>query len=905
MIKLVVAVVLITAYMKYAETLLRSPSALVGRGHPAVVISMVNTNTGDRDMKKGKTAVREKDVEDDYDDVRREHSRLNFDRTDPVTRVKIGGDRVILPGDYIVHEKYGIGRYVGVRNIDLTPARGKPTYQPVVIIQYRDSEVSFFKRTVRNELWIYRNSESGFQELSTVLDTRKWRRRRSAAEKDAKKTGINLVRMMAIRNGYSRTPCIDTSRLPSYEEFERNFKFTPTEDQIACFDAIARDMTNNTRPMDRLVCGDVGFGKTEVAMRAMYRAVLSNRQVALLAPTRVLALQHLRVISNRMPNVNVQLLRGGGQGKDVKAALADGRCQIVVGTHALLQNSVKFDNLGLLIVDEEQRFGVDQKEKLKAAASGVDVLTLSATPIPRTLQMSLTGLRDFSLVMTPPKGRKEVQVQVGHKDNGTIVKAIEAEVERDGQAFVVVPFVANVSTTAAQIKTLIPDITCVEAHGRHADLEERIDVFSSGRAQVLVATTVVENGIDMPNVNTIIVLDADRFGMSTLYQLRGRVGRSTRQAYAFFMTRRDKVLTRESEARLMYLETFTAMGSGYDLSKRDMEMRGAGQVFGASQSGSKDVGRDFQAKILELAIEEIKLDVAMPCVATWVCLRNRFEREWGAELIEKEMPSVEDLSGVSRWEAEVAEKLIAITLETHSRTRAVDANTDTGALVQEMLRKFLAANSHSDLRTLLKQWRTEVFASAASATSGNGSGGAGLATPDTLSRSSKEIDASTSGSDETVPVVLQELIKRALLRILCRRVGVFSVERRGTDILLRSEGINKKIWSEKLSDSVPRDLRDFVSFMAPADEVPNSREREAEAEYAPRQDDRGGNIVLRDCFEDHGGLAAEDMLTMPVALLRLVSPLANAADMKLLEEVEANSRKGFVQKEEKANGRRR
>ena len=350
-------------------------------------------------------------------------------------------------------------------------------------------------------------------------------------------------------------------------KFDSNFTYVPTDDQIKCFEHIKHDMTSLTRPMDRLICGDVGFGKTEVAIRAIYRAVQAGRQVAVLAPTRVLALQHLRVLSLRMPEVNIKLLRGGGRSdsKIVKSEITDGTCEVVVGTHALLQSTVQFSNLGLLVIDEEQRFGVGHKEKLKAATNGVDVLTLSATPIPRTLQLSLTGLRDISVMTSAPKGRKEVKVHVDiNNDNGSgtnsdysinevmVIEALENEIKRNGQIFVVVPFVRDVVPMRKYLEELLPTLEgrIMEAHGRHDDLEHRIDSFahlnydsdssdsSSGipNYDVLIATTVIENGIDMPNVNTIIIFRADHFGMSALYQLRGRVGRSTRQAHAYFIT---------------------------------------------------------------------------------------------------------------------------------------------------------------------------------------------------------------------------------------------------------------------------------------------------------------------------------------------------------------------------------
>ena len=780
--------------------------------------------------------------------IRTPHT-INWDKLYPETRVAIGGERFMMPGDYIVHEDYGIGKYVGIKMVDLTPARNVPTYQPSVILQYADAEVSFFKRLVKNDLWLYRTSESGKQEISTVLDTRKWRRRRTAAEKNAKEIGVNLVKMMAIRNGYHRTPCLALSDSEKYRQFQQGFKFNPTADQLACFEAVEADMSNKTRPMDRLVCGDVGFGKTEVAMRAIYRAVLSNRQVAFLAPTRVLALQHLRVLQSRMPDVRVQLLRGGGLGKHVKAAMRDGSCQVVVGTHALLQGDVEFDHLGLLVIDEEQRFGVDQKEKLKAVSSGVDVLTLSATPIPRTLQLSLSGMRDLSLMMTPPEGRKEVKVYVSDLDRRVISAALTKEIGRNGQIFVVVPFVSNVTTTRTMIKEMMPNVTCIEAHGRHPDLEARIDRFSAQEAQVLIATTVVENGIDMPNVNTIIVLDADRFGMSTLYQLRGRVGRSSRQAYAHFMTRKEKKLTRGSEARLMYLQTLTAMGGGYDLARRDMEMRGAGTVFGASQSGSRDIGFDFQSRILELALEELKIDIVMPCIECRISLGIKMETIWGSKLVGYEQPSHEDLHEVSRWEAEMAKKVIYRVLDADIASSRAG---DKGKVCLEMCRNFLAARSQTDLNTLLKSWSRDIF------------------------------------YDDGVPAVLQELVKRSLLRIMCRRIGIYSVERVGPDVLLKSEGITAKIWREELSKSIVPDLQPRLEFVPPPDAVPNNRQGKVglRESLTAATSSCGGNIVILEVFEEErNGLYVEDMITMPVELLRLVAPMASLVDKALVEEV--------------------
>jgi len=543
-------------------------------------------------------------------------------------RLKIAAERYIVPGDYVVNEDYGIGRYLGIRYVHISPASVKPSHSyaermkksvPMVVVQFDDAEVSWFQKFAEKQLWVYRSADSGMQLLSSVLDKKKWTRRKRSARQRSEGMAIELMSLMAIRNSAYRPPCPpDDER---YKKFENSFTFEPTNDQIECFQAIENDMVYRTRPMDRLVCGDVGFGKTEVAMRAIYRAVLAGRQVALLAPTRVLAKQHERTLKTRMPDVNVQLLRSSARKNNswkVKEELSDGTCQVVVGTHTLLSPNVSFSHLGLLVIDEEQRFGVYHKEKLKSVSASTDVLTMSATPIPRTLQMSLSGLRDFSQMNTPPKGRLEVKVQVGPERLDVIKSAIELELLRGGQVFIVVPLIRQVDPTRRMVEAIFDeyneknlDVKIIEAHGDHKDLEDRIDAFTRGEGNVLIATTVIENGVDMPNVNTIIILSANRLGISSLYQLRGRVGRSNRQAYAYVMTSQNATLTPEAEQRLMYLQTFTALGSGYELSRRDMEMRGSGTLFGADQSGSQDVGIDLQAQMLSTALEEMKKNLTI------------------------------------------------------------------------------------------------------------------------------------------------------------------------------------------------------------------------------------------------------------------------------------------------------
>ena len=589
----------------------------------------------------------------DDDEVRSSSSTSKRDvGVDPI---EINGDRWILPGDYVVHEEHGVGKFTGLRQVDLTPSRKTRTYQDVVVIQYADAEVTFFKRLIKQELWLYRQSLAGMQQLSSILENRKWKRLKARVESNSKSLAINLVKAMALRSYYHRPPYIQSES--KFYEFEKGFKYTPTPDQYICFQDIENDMVNNTRPMDRLICGDVGFGKTEVAIRAIYRAVLSGRQVALLAPTRILALQHLRVLGERMPDINIALLRGGDkQSANIKESIKNGKCRVVVGTHALLQKNVVFKELGLLVIDEEQRFGVEQKEKWRSDCVGIDVLTLSATPIPRTLQMSLTGMKDLSVMTSPPVGRKDVKVKVNTINENLIKSAISAELDRQGKVFVVVPYVKNITSTYSMIQRILPEVKCVIVHGGIDDIVERMDFFSNGNAHVIIATTVIENGIDIPIANTMIVLDCDRFGMSTLYQLRGRVGRSDRQAFAYFLYDNNKALSEEANTRLDYLEAYTALGSGYDLSKRDMEIRGSGEVFGARQAGNRDIGLDLQNKVLQKAITELKKDIILPIPETRVSLDLHIENIGAKVNKGKQITDInaQDVNQLAIWETQLA-----------------------------------------------------------------------------------------------------------------------------------------------------------------------------------------------------------------------------------------------------------
>jgi len=405
-------------------------------------------------------------------------------------------------------------------------------------------------------------------------------------------------------------------------KFEQTFPFEPTPDQQKCFEAVENDMVWRGRPMDRLVCGDVGFGKTEVALRALFRCVSNGRQAALLSPTGVLAAQHMKNVLQRMGqetdfDFNIALLRGGmgsktKVGKELRSKIANGEIQVIVGTHALLSSGLQFKDLGLLVVDEEQRFGVKQKERLKLICDGIDVLTLSATPIPRTLQMSLSGIRDTSTIRSPPPMRKPTKtfVQEFHKD--LVKEAIQRELDRGGQCFYVVPRIAQLDEAEKTIKELYPNIRIIMAHGRmpRGGAEENVAAFAEGKYDVLLATTVIENGVDIPSVNTIIIQNAQAFGMSTLYQLRGRVGRSNVQAYAYFF-HKEEAITEQSAMRLQAMADLHALGSGFDVANRDLEIRGAGSLLGTEQSGmAAKVGFDLYMRMLKKSIRKLRgLDV--------------------------------------------------------------------------------------------------------------------------------------------------------------------------------------------------------------------------------------------------------------------------------------------------------
>ena len=401
--------------------------------------------------------------------------------------------------------------------------------------------------------------------------------------------------------------------MPWQQEMEDSFPYQPTPDQLKATQDVKLDMESD-RPMDRLVCGDVGFGKTEVAIRAIFKAVTAGKQVALLAPTTILTQQHYHTLQERFAPYPLQVgllnrFRTAEERRTILQRLKTGELDIVVGTHQLLGKSVDFKDLGLLVVDEEQRFGVNQKEKIKSLRTHVDVLTLSATPIPRTLYMALSGVREMSLITTPPPSRRPIKTHLSPYDPEMVRSAIRQELDRGGQVFYVVPRVEGIEEIAGRIREMIPSIRIEIAHGQldESELESTMLTFSQGEADLLLCTTIIESGLDIPRVNTILIEDANRFGLSQLYQLRGRVGRAGIQAHAWLFYPQKSQLTDTARQRLRAIQEFAHLGSGYQLAMRDMEIRGVGNLLGAEQSGQMDaIGFDLYVEMLEEAIKEIR-----------------------------------------------------------------------------------------------------------------------------------------------------------------------------------------------------------------------------------------------------------------------------------------------------------
>lgn len=519
------------------------------------------------------------------------------------------GEKVVFAdlkvGDYVVHKKYGIGIYIGVNTI-----KADGTIKDYIKIKYENDAILYIPTSDLDAIRKYVGGDTIHPKIN-CLGSKDWEKTKAKVKKNLREVARELIELYARRDkavGYSFSK--DT---PWQNEFEGKFPYQETDDQLRCIEEVKKDM-ESSKPMDRLLCGDVGYGKTEVAIRAAFKAAMDGKQVAYLAPTTVLAQQQYQEFKERMKDypIKVDILNRFKSKKyqdEVVRNLKLGEVDIVIGTHRLLSKDVEFKDLGLLIIDEEHRFGVKAKEKIKQLKNNVDVLTMTATPIPRTMHMSIVGIRDMSVIYEPPYNRRPVQTYVLEYDEQVIKEAITKELERNGQVFYLFNNVEGIERKASQISNLEPEANVVYAHGQMTGtkIEEIMEDFIDGKSNVLVCTTILESGIDIPNANTIIVENADRIGLAQLYQIRGRVGRSDKQAYAYITYKKDKLLSEVADKRLKTIKEFTEFGSGFKIAMRDLEIRGAGSLLGEIQSGHlEQVGYDTYCNLLDEAVKEIQ-----------------------------------------------------------------------------------------------------------------------------------------------------------------------------------------------------------------------------------------------------------------------------------------------------------
>ena len=511
----------------------------------------------------------------------------------------------IKEGEYVVHTIHGVGVYQG-----LTKQEFDGQLKDYLTIEYANKDKLHIPAEQINMLCRYRGSSQIKPKLSRMGGS-DWENTKSRVKKEVEAIAYDLLRLYA-RRKMQEGIAFDADS-PLQVEMEEAFEYIETPDQNKAINDIKSDMESST-PMDRLVCGDVGFGKTEVAMRAMFKAVTSLKQVAVIVPTTVLALQHYQTILERFKpfGINVELLcrfRSAKEQKDTIKNLANGKCDVVVATHKLLQDNIIFKDLGLLVIDEEHRFGVRHKEKLKEFRENIDIISMSATPIPRTLYMSLSGIKDISIINTPPQNRLPIKTYVGEYNEQTVKNAIINELDRDGQVFYLYNRVETIEEFKLELQKLIPNARIAVGHGQLSEkqLEEVIVDFSNHESDVLICTTIIENGLDIPNANTIIIQEADKLGLAQLYQLRGRVGRSEKQAYCYCLYKKSKELSKEASERLKAIKEFTTLGSGYRIAMRDVEIRGVGNVLGTKQHGHMiNVGFDTYCQLLEETVMELK-----------------------------------------------------------------------------------------------------------------------------------------------------------------------------------------------------------------------------------------------------------------------------------------------------------
>lgn len=572
-------------------------------------------------------------------------------------------------GDYVVHYDYGIGKYLGMKTID-----NKGIKRDFLYVMYGNGSSLYIPLEQISSIMKYASKDVEGIALHEIGSTA-WARTKAKVRKRVHDISGELIRLYAARQnakGFEFLP--DTTEQALFEE---DFAYELTPDQKSAIDAVKADM-ESARPMDRLICGDVGYGKTEVAMRAAFKAVYSGKQVAMLAPTTILSNQHYHNFKARMEEygVRVELLNRyipASKQKQILEDLKQGGVDVIIGTHRLLSKEIVYKDLGLLIVDEEQRFGVSHKERIKELKVNVDCITLSATPIPRTLQMSVMGLKDLSMIETPPKNRYPVQTYVLERNDRIIADAIEREISRGGQVFYLYNFVDSIEDIAAHLHKLVPMAKICIGHGQLSkeQLENRVQDFINHKYDILLCTTIIETGIDMPETNTLIIHDADRLGLSQLYQIRGRVGRSSKIAYAYLMYEPRKILTPEAEKRLETIKEFNELGSGFKIAMRDLSIRGSGDLLGEEQSGFvESVGLDMYLKILNEEIQAIQLEpeqtvdksIATPFVSRTIDA-GYIENEDVRIEIHKKIDKLKTLKQLNELEAELLDRFGAIELE--------------------------------------------------------------------------------------------------------------------------------------------------------------------------------------------------------------------------------------------------
>lgn len=590
-----------------------------------------------------------------------------------VSRIKSFTDLKV--GDYVVHVNHGIGIYQGIKQLTVDGIK-----KDYLNLRYASGDKLYVPVDQLDLVQKYIGSEGKSPKIYKLGGT-EWIKAKTKVKESIKKMADDLVKLYAVRQstaGHAFSP--DT---PWQKQFEDEFPYEETPDQLSAIEEIKRDM-EASKPMERLLCGDVGYGKTEVALRAAFKAVMDGKQVAFLVPTTILAEQHYNNFVQRFADFPIKVdmvsrFRSPGEQKKTIKALKEGSIDILVGTHRIIQKDIRFKDLGLLIVDEEQRFGVAHKEAIKALKKNVDVLTLSATPIPRTLHMSLLGVRDMSVIETPPEERYPVQTYVIEYNEQLVRDAILREINRGGQVYVVYNRVETIKEMAVKLEALVPEARVAIGHGQMSEheLENIMISFLKGEYDVLLSTTIIENGIDIPNVNTMIVYDADKMGLSQLYQLRGRVGRSNRLAYAYFTYKKDKIISEIAEKRLKAIKEFTEFGSGFKIAMRDLEIRGAGNILGTEQHGHMDaVGYDMYCRLMEEAVRELKGEAAKEPVETSIDLKinayidSSFIRDTSQKIeVYKKIAAIRDLQDEYDVEEEIEDRFGTIPEELENLLR--------------------------------------------------------------------------------------------------------------------------------------------------------------------------------------------------------------------------------------------